>query len=213
VLFPYPSAAVEEAVDSSTPTQPTKSNWTDPPAVARFLGVGAAGAAVDLLVKHWADGRLAQPDEFGHMPSVEVIPGWLQLEWTGNHGAALGFFQGQRVLFLIVSVAAVIFLGYLFTVSKRVQRGHQIVLGLLMAGVLGNMYDRVVLGYVRDMIHIFPGRRWPPAIADHLPAFWTTPEWFPWIFNVADSMLCVGVALMLVHSLFEGKADKADRPG
>lgn len=176
------------------------SNWSNPWAIARFLLTAAVGVAIDLLVKHWADDRLSIPRWPGQMPSVDVIPGWLKLEWTPNHGAALGFFQGYRWLFLIVSAGAVIFLSYLFSTSRRDQRGYQIILGMLMAGVLGNLYDRVFLGYVRDMIHIFPGRRWPPIIARHLPAFWSTPEWFPWIFNIADSLLCVGVTLMMIYS-------------
>jgi signal peptidase II len=185
------------------------SNWKNPWAVVRFCLVGALGVTTDLLVKHWADVHLAVPDETGRMPAVDVIPGWLRLEFTGNHGAALGFFQGYRWLFLIVSAVAIGFLGWLFTVSRREQRGYQFILGLLLAGVLGNLYDRVCLGYVRDMIHIFPGRRFPPTIADHLPAFWATPEWFPWIFNIADSFLCVGVGLMLIHSLIHGGPEKA----
>jgi signal peptidase II len=55
---------------------------------------------------------------------------------------------------------------------------------MLLAGVLGNMFDRILFGYVRDMIHALP--RWPKL--------------FPWIFNVADSLLCVGVFLMIVYS-------------
>jgi signal peptidase II len=177
------------------------SNWKHPGAVLRFGLTAVVGLSADLMVKHWADGRLSLPDGSGHMPVVQVIPGLLDLEWTPNRGAALGFFQGDRWLFLLVSIVAVGFLAYLFSASRREQRGYQFVLGLLMAGVLGNLYDRITLGYVRDMIHIFPGHRWPAAIADHLPAFWSTPEWFPWIFNIADSMLCVGVALMLIHGI------------
>jgi signal peptidase II len=183
---------------------PVKSNWTCPGAVARFCLTGAIGITIDLSVKHWAEVRLGAPDDFGRMPSIMVIPGWLQLELTSNHGAALGFFQGYRWLFLIVSVIAIAFLGWLFHTSRREQRGYQIILGMLLAGVLGNMYDRVCLGYVRDMIHLFPGSRFPPFIAQHLPPFWSTPEWFPWIFNVADSLLCVGVGLMLIHSFIYG---------
>jgi lipoprotein signal peptidase len=107
----------------------------------------------------------------------------------------------------------VIFLGYLFSANRRNQRGYQIILGMLLAGVLGNLYDRLFLGYVRDMIHIFPGRRFPPVIAHILPAFWTTPEWFPWIFNIADSLLCVGVTLMLIHSfLYPSPHPQPDGP-
>jgi signal peptidase II len=186
--------------------------WKNPWALARTGVTAAIGLSADLLVKHWADGRLTQLDPDGRLASVTVIPHWLCLEWTGNHGAAMGFFQGDRWLFLVVSAAAVVFLGYLFVQSKPSQRGYQIVLGMLLAGVLGNLYDRVTLGYVRDMIHIFPGRRWPPAIADHLPAFWSTPEWFPWIFNIADSLLCLGVALMLISGMMESRVNESPDP-
>ena|ERR1700722_12722347 len=175
--------------------------WTHPWSIARFIGTACVGLTADLTVKAWAERRLAVPDFTGRFPSIEVLPGWLELQFTGNHGAALGFFQGYRWMFLIVSAAAVGFLGFLFSGSRANQRGYQIILGMLLAGVLGNLYDRVVLGYVRDMIHIFPGRVWPAAIIPHLPAFWSTPEWFPWIFNIADSLLCVGVALMLIHGM------------
>jgi signal peptidase II len=87
-----------------------------------------------------------------------------------------------------VSIGAILFLTYLFATSKRRQWFYQLVLGLLLAGVLGNMYDRVVYGYVRDMIHALP--RWP--------------DLFPWIFNVADSLLCVGVGLMVLYSFLHG---------
>jgi lipoprotein signal peptidase len=189
------------------------SPWKNPWAVARFGLTAAAGVTADLMVKHWADLRLAIQTPDGGMPSVVVWPGWLKLEWTPNHGAALGFFQGYHWMFLIVSAVAVVFLGHLFSASKRDQPGYQIILGMLLAGVIGNLYDRVTLGYVRDMIHALPGRRWPPMIAAHLPAFWTTPELFPWIFNIADSLLCVGVALMLIHGLLYGSPTKhADKP-
>ena len=66
---------------------------------------------------------------------------------------------------------------------------YQFTLGLLLAGVLGNLYDRANFGYVRDMIHALP--QWPRL--------------FPWIFNIADSLLCCGVALMILQYLFVGE--------
>jgi len=179
------------------------SNWKSA-AAARFLIPAIAGFALDQIVKLWADAHLQDG-------AITLIPGWLQLEWTKNHGAALGFFQGYRWMFLIVSVLAILFLGALFSASRKNQWWYQIILGMLLAGVLGNMYDRVALGYVRDMIHIFPGRYWPPFIAAHLPRWWSTPELFPWIFNIADSLLCVGVALMLIHSLFTASGSKKEK--
>jgi len=189
-----------------------RSVWTNPWSIARFIGTASVGVTADLLVKAWAFRQFAVVDGSDRLPPVTVIPGWLEFEFTGNHGAALGFFQGYRWMFLIVSAVAVGFLGYLFTNTRANQRGYQIILGMLLAGVLGNLYDRVVLGYVRDMIHIFPGRMFPAAIADHLPPFWSTPEWFPWIFNIADSLLCVGVALMLIHGfLYAPKPEKTPK--
>jgi signal peptidase II len=188
----------------------TPSNWKSPIACARFLGVAAVGVAVDLSLKSWAQGTLSPVDDSGDRPVRDVIPGLIRLEWTRNRGAALGFFQGDRLMFLVVSVVAIGFLVHLFNSSRRGQWGYQIVLGMLLAGVLGNLYDRVTLGYVRDMIHILPGWRWPEGIAAHLPGWWSTPEVFPWIFNIADSLLCVGVGLMILHSLIQPRAEKKD---
>ena len=165
-----------------------------PAAIFRFLLVTVIGLSVDLWTKHLAFQKLSPGNWY------DLIPGWLRFEVTTNHGAVFGIGQGQRLLFLIVSVAAVAFLTYLFLTSKPNQWFYQILLGMLLAGVLGNVYDRLVYGYVRDMIHALPGRL--------NPLRGMFPEWhyvFPWIFNVADSLLCVGVSLMLVYTLFTPK--------
>jgi signal peptidase II len=170
--------------------------WTDnfrsPAALARFALTTAVGLGLDLWTKVLAEHHLR-----GASP-IEFIPGWLHFTYTENRGAVFGIGQGQRPLFLAVSALAIGFLTYLFATSGR-QRFYQFVLGMLLAGVLGNLYDRYHFGYVRDMIHAVP--RWP--------------NFFPWIFNVADSLLCVGVFFMIVYSLFfaprpdEGKAAAA----
>jgi signal peptidase II len=150
-----------------------------PAAIARFAVTTAAGLSLDLWTKALAVVHLK------NVEPLDFIPGWLQFEYTENKGAVFGVAQGQRWVFLIVSFAALVFLTYLFSASGR-RAFYQIILGMLLAGVLGNMYDRVALGYVRDMIHALP--------------MW--PHFFPWIFNVADSLLCVGVGLMLLYSFF-----------
>jgi signal peptidase II len=160
-------------------------NFRSPAAVARLLVPAVIGLALDLWTKYLAMIHL-QPDRL-----IELIPGWIQFHYVRNYGAVFGLGEGQRVLFLIVSLAAIVFLGYLFGTSGR-QRLYQVVLGLLLAGVIGNMYDRLMYGYVRDMIHILPGRYWPG----------TTTEVFPWVFNIADSLLCIGVAAIILYSLF-----------
>src|SRR5580658_11254822 len=101
------------------------SNWKTV-AAARFLLTAILGLVTDQIVKFWADANLKDR-------AIDVIPGWLQLEWTPNHGAALGFFQGYRWMFLIVSVLAIFFLAALFSASRKNQWGYQIILGMLLA--------------------------------------------------------------------------------
>jgi signal peptidase II len=184
-------------------------NLRSPSAVARFLVTTLLGLALDLWTKMLAFSRIADgapfqgPDDMGHrhwfvylrrdlIPSrgLVIVPHWLHFQVTVNEGAVFGLGQGQRWLFLVISVAAIAFLTYLFTTSGR-QRFYQVILGLLLAGVLGNMYDRFRFGYVRDMIYALPGWHWPG----------TGREVFPWIFNVADVLLCVGVGLIFLYSL------------
>jgi lipoprotein signal peptidase len=164
-----------------------RDNFRSPAALARFFLITLVGLALDLWTKHYAFLKLPHPGQHRHT----FIPGWLDFSTTVNHGAVFGLGQGQRFLFLAVSVAAIVFLTYLFAHSGR-QRFYQLILGMLLAGVLGNMYDRIRFGHVRDMIHALPGWKWPGS----------NTEVFPWIFNVADVLLCTGVALMLFYSLF-----------
>jgi signal peptidase II len=165
----------------------------------------AIGLAIDLATKVYAanhlliapifqryDGRLEAPSD-----EYQFIPGWLHFHFTANQGAVFGIGQGQRLLFILVSIGAIAFLTYLFAISGR-QRLYQVILGMLLAGVLGNMYDRIFYGYVRDMIYALPGWHWPDWFHRLLPAL--PSEVFPWIFNFADTLLCTGVFLMLVHS-------------
>lgn len=162
-----------------------------------FFGTTLIGLALDLWTKVVAVKKLDEPGK-----AIEFIPGLLQFTYTENHGAVFGIGQGQRVLFIIVSVAAIGFLTYLFATSQR-QRWYQFLLGLLLAGVLGNMWDRITLGYVRDMIHALPGVKWPGWLVERLPEWqWKYQDVFPWIFNVADSMLCSGVFLLVIYSFF-----------
>lgn len=174
-------------------------NFKSPAALACFLLTVLLGVGLDQWSKQEAfdklcGGVVTAPD--GTVQAVDVktisfIPGLLDFTVTTNKGAVFGIGQGQRTLFIAVSAAAVVFICYLFAASGK-QRLYQIILGMLLAGVIGNLYDRLQLHYVRDMIHALP--RWPGL--------------FPYIFNVADSLLCVGVGLMIIHSLFH----RAEQP-
>ena len=66
---------------------------------------------------------------------------------------------------------------------------------MILAGGMGNLYDRIAFSVVRDFLHMFPGGK--------LPFDWHWPggstELFPWVFNVADLLLLVGMTLLLLH--------------
>jgi signal peptidase II len=160
--------------------------------LAAFFGVAIAGVALDLWTKSLAVSHLAQ-----NADGYVLISGVLNLRFTRNFGAVFGLGQGGRSIFIAVSIGAVLFLSYLFSISGR-QRLQQIILGMLLAGVLGNMYDRIAIGYVRDMIWALPD--WPNPLRSFFPNWQTV---FPWIFKVADTLLCVGVAAMLIYGLVQ----------
>jgi signal peptidase II len=170
--------------------------------LAALLVAFAIGLTADLVTKYVAFDRIDAVEVHTadgvqlHADSVEFLPGWLHFTRVVNYGAALGVGEGMRWFFIGVSVAAVGLLLYFFSQSGR-RLFYQIVLGLLLAGVVGNMYDRLFHGHVRDMIHTFPGRRWSDVLS-----FLPEARVFPWVFNVADIWLCVGVAIIFVYGLF-----------
>jgi lipoprotein signal peptidase len=181
----------------------SKSSLT-PASLACFLLTAVIGFSLDQWSKVEAFQRLCSRVEYsnGRYEALDVqkrtfIPGLIEFTVTTNQGAVFGFGQGKRLLFVVVSVAAILFICYLFVFSGR-QRIYQILLGMLLAGVLGNLYDRIRYSYVRDMIHGLP--HWPNL--------------FPYIFNVADTFLCSGVGLMIVYSLLtdSGRAKVAAEP-
>lgn len=200
-------------------TPEARANLRSPAAWSRFLITCLIGLSIDLATKVWAFDSLVNGIEWvdgrvliDNKPAIKFIPGWLHFEAVANQGAVFGLGQGQRYLFLAVSVGAIGLLTYLFLHSGRA-RFYQIVLGMLLAGVLGNMYDRMAYGFVRDMFHMLPGREWPQFVQNALSFIpYIRGPIFPWIFNVADSLLCVGVAISILYSLRHQSPDKEATP-
>jgi len=116
-------------------------------------------------------------------PVHVVISGFLRLVVQENTGAAFGIASGQRVLLTLVSlVAAIAVLGFFFF-GRQNGAPLTVALALFLAGILGNAYDRIFNnGMVRDFIDVYyKDLHWPA-------------------FNVADSMLCTAVFLLLIVS-------------
>lgn len=166
--------------------------------------------AVDLASKRWAFAHVAdQPvvlvreeiaDNLSYrLPPHEgrrVIPGdLLDFRLVLNHGAVFGIGDGRRGVFIVFTVVAAAAGLWVFArwTAPRDHLAH-IGLGLVLAGGIGNLHDRIVYGAVRDFLHMLP--RW------RLPYDWRWPggsgEVFPWVFNVADVCLLAGMGLLLI---------------
>jgi signal peptidase II len=129
--------------------------------------------------------RFIRPDE----PRI-LISDFFSLVNVTNTGAAFGSFRGNNTLFIVISsVALVIVLGLLLRARAR-DRWRDLSLALLLAGILGNLTDRLLYGHVIDFLlfdlHIPYAHPWPA-------------------FNVADSCISVAVVLFVIHSFWKPK--------
>jgi signal peptidase II len=128
--------------------------------------------------------------------SRPLVEGFLSLTHVRNRGAAFGLLSDadlpfQAALFSIVSVAALVAIAiYAFRLPPK-STLPRAGLALILAGAMGNLIDRALLGYVIDFVDVY----WR---SHHWPAF-----------NLADSAISVGVALLLLDSLVSPQQTKA----
>ena len=122
--------------------------------------------------------------------AVSVIPNLFNLAYVENRGCAWGMFQGQVWPLAIFGLIALAFLIWKRKSVFGVSLLSSIAEPLLYAGIIGNVIDRLFRGYVIDMFDFHWG-------IHHFPCF-----------NVADSLICISVGLMLIASLFEGRGSE-----
>jgi signal peptidase II len=171
-----------------------------------FLAVVVAAAAADLLSKKWIFARLGMP---GEQPAIGIIPGLLSLETNLNEGALFGMGQGMGAVFATVSVAAIAgIIGLVSRPSTRADRWLLIALGLVVGGIIGNLYDR--LGVPGLEWHAPLDRVGQPVLAVRDWIHVTLPGVIDWpIFNLADSWLVIGATMLLALSFLESRAIQA----
>jgi signal peptidase II len=163
-----------------------------PAAWGRYLTVAVIGAALDLLTKWWAS--VAIEDEATRWPKADIdalghrLFGLVEFTWQHNRGAVLGVGQGQIPLFVAFTFLALALLTWLFVDSRRTHIWLHLFLGSVVAGALGNLYDRMQFGYVRDFIRFTPQADWARAWGGE------TGYIYPYVFNIADVFISVGVA-------------------
>jgi len=187
--------------------------WRSRRAWALLLGVTAFGLLTDLLSKalafRFVAGTPVEVDRSDviatqnlgsliprHEP-VEVVQGILNFTLVLNPGAVFGIGAGKRWVFIIFTVVAVAFALWMFSKwTTRRDRWAHIGIGLLISGGLGNLYDRLQFACVRDFIHPLPGVRLPFGLS------WPSGsrEVWPYVSNIADLWLILGVAILLIVS-------------
>ena len=122
--------------------------------------------------------------------SVDIIPGIFRFTYVENRGAAFGSFAEHRWVFMISTTVVIAVLLYAIYKMRGRSRFLDVLLGLLLGGGVGNMIDRIRLGYVVDFLDFC--------------AF----DFWKWVFNVADCAVTVGAVMLAVYILFFYDKDK-----
>jgi signal peptidase II len=145
---------------------------------------------LDQATKWWALHSVSP-----HEPRI-IVPEFFAVIFVTNTGAAFGSFKNNNLFFILLSCAALIFVLTLLLRRHARDPWRDLSLALLLAGVMGNLTDRLLHGHVIDFLlfdlHVPFAHPWPA-------------------FNVADACICIAVACFVVHSYrqdrSQGKTD------
>jgi len=150
----------------------------------KWFAISAVIIALDLYTKSLVQNAFTYGEHF-------VVTGFFDLVRYHNEGAAFSFLANaggwQKWFFTAVTAIAVVVITYLL-IKHHVEKLFCSGLALVLGGAVGNLYDRLTLGYVVDFLYFHIDDLYWPA------------------FNVADSAICVGVGLLLLDSF------KKERP-
>lgn len=135
-----------------------------------LLIISLAVIILDQLTKYLVKTRLAESIAITKFLSISLIT---------NTGAAFGILQNKNQLFIWISIMVLGFIFYHF--GKIKTKADYIAISLVIGGIIGNLIDRIVYGYVIDFIDF---------------SFWPA-------FNVADSSISIGVVILLISSIIE----------
>lgn len=123
--------------------------------------------------------------------NIPIIKGILDFSYVENRGAAFGMLSDNRVIFMAASVAIIALLLYIIYKYRGQNKLFDISMGFILGGGVGNMIDRIRLGYVIDFVDFC--------------AF----DFWKWVFNIADSAVVVGCILAIICLILEQKTGKS----
>lgn len=175
-----------------------------------FLFVAVIGCLADLLSKEWIFGRLGLP---GSSDTWWMLDGVFGFQTSLNEGGLFGMGQGYVPVLATLSFFAIAAIFVWFFKFAHHSRLLTITLGMIVAGILGNLYDRMGLHHLR----------WSETCARDVEQIgqpvYAVRDWilvmignWPWPnFNIADVLLVCGVGLLMIHTLFfdDGPEEKS----
>jgi signal peptidase II len=161
-----------------------------------FLATAVAIFALDQVTKAWISATLG-PQSQRHV--IEILGEAVRLGYTTNTGAAFGIGQNRSYVFTLVAVIAIPAIWFFNRSITPRSLLTRLCLGGLLGGAMGNLVDRLRLGYVVDFVDVGIGDlRWPS-------------------FNVADSSFVVGIAVLSIYLFLtdpgrQAPAESSDQP-
>lgn len=108
-----------------------------------------------------------------------IIPNFFSISFVKNTGAAFSLLEGYKFLFIILAIVAVIYICKTY-INEKLNKLQQISIILLISGIVGNLIDRIIYGYVIDFL-----------------SFKFGSYFFP-VFNIADMCITIGAGLLII---------------
>ncbi len=128
----------------------------------------------------------------------DIIRGVLRFTYVENDGAAFGILSDSRWVFIVISTVSIIGIAVYLFWKRPKNKLLSTSLAFLVGGGVGNMIDRIFLGYVIDFID-----------------FCAFPKIWKWVFNIADSFVCIGAGMLMLYLVLsiieEEKAARAQK--
>ena len=190
-------------IPAQTPPHPiTPVSAPEPGRRRAVLAATVAGAlflALDLVTKSWAWNNIRSA------PRISVIDRWFYLDFSFNTGSAFGFLRGHdfsRPLFIVITLATVIYMAMLVRKLPTQRLYGFIAIGSIIGGALGNLHDRLLRQMLinGDLKH---------GVVDFIQIYYMqgTPAWPN--FNIADVALVIGVILLVPYLIFHAEPKPA----
>lgn len=123
--------------------------------------------------------------------SIMVFKNFFYISYVHNYGAAFSILYGNRIFLVTISFIALVLVYYFMLKNKNLKKIDIAIYSLLIGGILGNLFDRIIYGYVIDYLdfYIF-GYKYP-------------------VFNIADTCIVISVILLIIDTLWGGKHENS----